>query len=92
MPPEPAPPVPEPPVAASVIASLDRAVAVVRGRLDTLRDGRRHDTALTDGWQGGHRARFEDALAETERLARRLEDTLARLALASRRVRDEADR
>lgn len=75
-----------------VAESLDRAIALVRSQLDALSDRRRRDSALTDGWQGGHRARFEDALAEAERLARRLDETLARLALASRRALDEAGR
>ena len=74
------------------MAEFAQAVALVRGRLAALADGRFRDLALTDGWQGGHRVRYEDARAETDRLARRLDDTLARLALVSRRALDEAGR
>ena len=68
---------------------LDDAVALVRSRLDALADGRRRDTALTDGWQGGHRDRFEAAIREIELRVRRVNEALALVALAGRRARDE---
>lgn len=74
------------------MAEFAQAVDLVRGRLAALADARFRDGALIDGWQGGHRVRYEDARAETDRLARRLEDTLARLALVSRRALDEGGR
>lgn len=88
--PSPTPVAPEQPAAG--VAEFAQAIALVRGRLDELADRRRRDGALTDGWQGGHRVRFEDARAEADRLARRLDDTLARLALVSRRALDEGGR
>lgn len=62
---------------------------MVQSRLGALADGRRRDTALTDGWQGGHRDRFDAAVREIELRTRRVNEALALVALAGRRASDE---
>jgi hypothetical protein len=74
------------------LEALDRALTLLRRQVEVLRDRRRADTRLTDGWQGGHRDRYADALADCERLGRRIDDALARLALAGRRALDAGER
>lgn len=68
---------------------LERAVFVARAQLDALGDRRRREArAYTESWRGGHRASFDEALGVIERATRRLTETLALLALAQRRARD----
>ncbi len=89
MPAEPASPIAAPTSTLSVIEALEHAVALVRAQLDALSDRRRRDTDLADGWQGGHRERFDGAVRELELRGRRVTEALALVTLASRRALDQ---
>ena len=70
--------------------SLERAIAALRAQLDVLHDRRRRDVgSLTASWQGGHRERFDAALADIERRTRTVCETLAQVAELHRRALDD---
>ena len=70
--------------------SLERAITALRAQLDLLHDRRRRDVgSLTASWHGGHRERFEAALADIERRARTVGETLAQVAVLHHRAVDD---
>jgi hypothetical protein len=71
--------------------ALDRALDEARAALAGATDARRRDVRmLTDQWQGGHRLEFDDALADVERRARRVAESLDALVLLRHRALDAA--
>jgi hypothetical protein len=80
------------PSADLLIDTLTRAVAHAVAEMDALAAQRRRLAALADGWQGGHRARYDELLAALERRHVHLMAGVDAGRRALRRAHDEAGR